>query len=140
MTATITRIPVAMKRGRKVRKGPLASVSILFEAKEISSSSNFFNFGDEAECLAQLLAKREIEHRREKLEYENWIDASRSVVRFPESRRYRTVADVRNLKKGMVRKDEALQPKDQRAEWIANRCKEIVAGMEGSSNEPATSQ
>ena len=140
MTATITRIPVAMKRGRKVRKGPLASVSILFEAKEISSSSNCLNFGDEAECLAQLLAKREIEHRREKLEYENWIDASRSVVRFPESRRYSTVADVRNLKKGMVRKDEALQPKDQRAEWIANRCKEIVAGMEGSSNEPATSR
>jgi len=100
MTATIVRLPVAMKRGRKVTKGPMASVSVMYTAPTRCTKPQLC-LEEEMEKLAQLAAARMLRMRQQRAEYEAWIDSSPALARFPESARFRSEEVVDRLRRGL---------------------------------------
>ena len=138
MTATITRLPVAMKRGRKVTKGPIASVSVMYNAPARKAWSQL-SLAEEMEKLAQREAARTLRMIQQQIDYEAWIDTSPTLARFPESARFRSEERVDRLRRGLSEfaddEDEMeggcssplARAMDDLAAKVSERAKEILA-------------
>ena len=134
MAANVTRIPVAMKRGRKVTKGPVASLSVLYGAPS-GGVGRTLNLEEEAEKLAHLVADRAIRVEREAREREEWLDSSPTVTRFPASARFRTRQQVDRLKHGLPEDDEQEGSGgvvDELGDRIGRRAHEIIQSRKKS--------
>ncbi len=132
MTATISRLPVAMKRGRKVTKGPKASISVIYEAQQDPREQTQLDksIGQLGDAFARSAAKAILRKREE----EAWLKASPNVRSFPEERRYRTEAAIANLRAGRDEDWEDDSPlaieMREHAQRVGERAKQIVAEME----------
>lgn len=101
MAANVTRIPVAMKRGRKVSTGPKASVTVLYELAQKPQRASLPQPREQRlNRMAELAAKSILRRKAEQAAYEAWIDASPTVARFPELSRYRSLEQVHRLQSG----------------------------------------
>ncbi len=96
MSAAVVHLPVVVRRGRKVTKGQVASVTVIYSATRPAEDSQ----ESRGEKMADLLAQRAIRKQQERRDYEAWIDASPTVRRFPQAARYRTRAEIERLKSG----------------------------------------
>lgn len=143
-SATILTLPVIRKRGRKVSKGPKASVSVIYEGQKGQGRQAGNGLDEALEEFARLIAKNKLQKMRERRDYESWLDASPTVRRFPECRRFRTLDQVDNLKAG---KHAIASPDDcddgtslgravsSLAERAMKRADEILAEMELAESE-----
>ena len=135
MAATIIRLPVVMKRGRKVRTGPVAAIVRLYEAISPEAAPAVTETLAEREReLFDRIRVRSIERRAQALA---WIQLSANVTPWPENRRYRSERLVRSLREGGEDVEEELPEdlEDARQEFLLQvqaRAREIV------SQEPST--
>lgn len=96
MTASILKLPVVKKRGRKVTKGPKASVSLICEPDLPSNDTSLLSHKERLEELAMRIAERAVEKRRQ---WKAFLAASHNVIEYPAHRRFRSVAEVDELKR-----------------------------------------
>ena len=133
MTATVTRIPVAMKRGRKVTKGPKATVTILYElvAEEepIERTGPIGTYEEELAALNALMVKRRAQEVERQAQQEAWIDLSSNVRRWPENRRTRSVELVLILGRGGEDEEPEVKPE------IAEARKRFLRDMQARRDE-----
>ena len=105
MSPLILKLPVKKKRGRKVTKGPKASVSVIYEPKtqqESSCRTKPTRMELEIEALAQIAARAILRKQEE----DAWIESSRNVQAFPQSSRFRSLDSVARLKSGQSEFDD----------------------------------
>lgn len=134
MTALIIRMPVVRKRGRKVTKGPKASISVIYECGGASTSLTgpIGTVEQELDRFTVLLMKRRAREVEKQAQQEAWIERSKNVKRWPEPRRYRSEELVRMLREGGEDEEPELEPEIAEArrkflEDVRARRNEILA-------------
>lgn len=114
MTATVTRIPVAMKRGRKVTTGPKATVTQIYGLVEeeglTERTGPIGTYEEELAALNALMVKRRAQEVERQAQQEAWIDLSSNVRRWPENRRTRSEELVQILGRGGEDEEPEVKP------------------------------
>lgn len=141
MTAQIIRMPVVRKRGRKVAKGPMASIAIIYESTHVipSLGAPEGTVEHHQAKLDLLVMKARARHVEEKAQQEAWIERSANVERWPESRRYRSEELVRMLRKGGEDEEPEIEPDvaEARRKFLADvsaRRDQILAEFDSQPN------
>lgn len=127
MSATVTRLPVAMKRGRKVLTGPKATVLVLVD--RISRDHEWVDpYHAEMAEMNRLIEARRARSIEAKAQQEAWIDLSRNITRWPDWARVRSPKLVESLRRGGEDKEPVVTTERQRfLEEVRARAEEIIA-------------
>lgn len=120
-TADVFRFPRSKKRGRKVTKGPAATVHTLYEAPEPSRVEE--SIEDSVKRIVQLVAER---FERKKVEWAAILAANPQIVEFPEKWRYRSLHEVNEHRR--AHEGGSMCQFDHLAGRIAARVDELMEG------------
>jgi len=131
---SVITFPRAKKRGRKVTKGPKATVTVIHESSDpiTALTGPIRSVKEEESRLTVLLRDRANRLLEERAQQEAWIEMSANVRRWPISARYRSEELVHILKKGGEDEEPILDPEiaEMRQSFqrdIAARRDEILA-------------
>lgn len=139
MGASILQLPVVRKRGRKVSKGPAASVSVIYEGPQPPEEwGPIGTYEEEMGRLDALMKARLPKWIESQAQARAWIELSPTVVAWPESRRVRSPSLIEQLKRGGSDEEPEVEPdvaaaRAENERRIAARCLEILSATEGGT-------